>query len=261
MTKLLIIGPQPSCKSHVPDYYSSLILWLKNCSISLSLAAFAFVGVEIPAATALEARISPRPAGKGGPVDRSVKFSAIWVSIIAGMIYVLGALLIGFDLDSNDSFLPRANWLGSSNTSSSTEYYSAFVISAKRSAISGHQGLADFINACILFTQLTAANTTLYVASRTLFSLTKDIHAHEGSPRITKILGSFGKTNNRQVPMRALAASCLFCWVPFLYLKDSDARGTNIGAVSGSKNVFQICRPDVVFSQPSCLMCWLTWDL
>ena len=173
-------------------------------------------------------------------MDRSVKFSAIWISIIAGMIYVLGALLISFDLDPNDALLPRANWLGSSNTSNSTEYYSAFVISANKSAISGHQGLADFISVCILFTQLTAANTTLYVASRTLFSLTKGIHAHEGSPRITKILAFFGKTNNRKVPMRALAASCFFCWVPFLYLKNSGAPGTNIGAVSGSMNVCQI---------------------
>ena len=188
-------------------------------------------------------------------MDRSVKFSAIWVSIIAGMIYMLGALLISFDLDPNDSSLPRANWIGNSNTSNSTAYYSAFVISAKRSAISGHQGLADFINVCLLFTQLTAANTTLYVASRTLFSLTKDIHAHESSPRITKILAFFGQTNRRKVPMRALGASCLFCWVPFLYLKDSDARGTDIGAVSGSINVYQTQRPDVGFLQPSCLMC------
>ena len=166
-------------------------------------------------------------------MDRSVKFSAIWVSIIGGSIYVLGALLISFDLDSNDSFLPRPIWLGNSTNSNSTEYDSAFVISAERSAISGHQGLADFINVCILFTQLTAANTTLYVASRTLFSLTKEIHAHERSPRITKVLAFFGKTNHRKVPMRALAASCFFCWVPFRYLKNSDARETNIGAVSG----------------------------
>ena len=173
-------------------------------------------------------------------MDRSVKFSAIWISIIAGMIYVFGALLISFDLDPNDAYLPRTNSLGSSNTSNSPEYYSAFVISANNSAISGHKGLADFISVCILFTALTAANTTLYVASRTLFSLTKDINAHEGSPRITKILAFFGKTNNRKVPMRALAASCFFCWVSFLNLKNSGAPGTNIVAVSGSTNVCQI---------------------
>lgn len=169
-------------------------------------------------------------------MDRSVKFSAIWVSIIAGVIYVLGALLISFDLDWNDSSLPRLSWLGNFTTSKSTnKYYSAFVISARNSAISGHQGLADFINVCILFTQLTAANTTLYVASRTLFSLTKGVHPDADSPYVTKCLAFLGKTNRRKVPMRALAASCCFCWVPFLYLKDSNARGTTIGAVGGSE--------------------------
>ena len=71
---------------------------LMKYSISLSLAAFAFVGVEIPAATALEARISRNLADRGELVDRSVKFSAIWISIIAGLIYVIGALLVSFDL-------------------------------------------------------------------------------------------------------------------------------------------------------------------
>ena len=186
-------------------------------------------------------------------MDRSVKFSAIWVSIIAGVIYVLGALLISFDLDWDDPQLPPLSWLNSSDPTN--KYLSAFVISAKNSAIPGHGRLADFIAVCILFTQLTAANTTLYVASRTLFSLTKDTYAHADSPWITKLLAFLGKTNRRKVPMRALAASCCFCWVPFLYLKDSNARGTTIGAVSGSKNVYQIQRPDVGFLQPSYLMC------
>lgn len=201
-------------------------------SISLSLAAFAFVGVEIPAATALEARISRNLADRGELVDRSVKFSAIWVSIIAGLIYVIGALLVSFDLDWDDPKLPRLSWLASRNGNGD----SAFVIAANNSAIPGHQGLADFITVCILITALTAANTTIYVASRTLFSLTKGIQANAASPWITKFLSFFGQTNHRRVPMRALAASCCFCWVPFLYLADSNAPGTTTGAVSGLNN-------------------------
>lgn len=237
---------------------------LKKCSISLSLAAFAFVGVEIPAATALEARISRNPTNRGGPVDRSVKFSAIWVSIIVGLIYILGALLVSFDLDWDDPQLPRLSWLASStgtgdsisgSESSTNKSNSAFVIAANNSAISGHQGLANFITVCILITALTAANTTLYVASRTLFSLTKGIQANASSPWITKFLSFFGQTNHRRVPMRALAASCCFCWVPFLYLSDSNAPGTNIGAVSGRNNVYHVQPSDLGFLQSSCSMC------
>ena len=220
---------------------------LSDCSISLSLAAFAFVGVEIPAATAIEARISPNLAGTGEPVDRSVKFSAIWVSVIVGSFYILGSLLLSFDVRWNDPQLPRLSWLPASITtgnnilgseSSTKKSTSAFVIAANNSAISGHYGLANFINVCILITALTAANTTLYVASRTLFSLTKGIEANSGSPWITRFLSFFGRTNHRRVPMRALAASCCFCWVPFLYLSKSNAPGTNIRAVSGHKSIY-----------------------
>ncbi len=222
---------------------------LTKYSISLSLAAFAFVGVEIPAATALEARISSNLADRGELVDRSVKFSAIWVSIIAGLIYVIGALLVSFDLDWNDKQLPRLSWLASTNGTedSNSGSNSAFVIAAKNSAIPGHGGLADFITVCILITALTAANTTLYVASRTLFSLTKGVQANAASPWITKILSFFGQTNHRRVPMRALAASCFFCWVPFLYLSDRNAPGTNIAAVSGPNYIYHVQSSNVGF--------------
>lgn len=164
------------------------------------------------------------------------------MSIIVGLIYILGALLVSFDLDWDDPRLPRLSWLpstgdcGLETEDSTSKYTSAFVIAANNSAIPGRQGLANFITVCILITALTAANTTLYVASRTLFSLTKGIQANASSPWITKFLSFFGQTNHRRVPMRALAASCCFCWVPFLYLADSNAPGTTTGAVSGLNN-------------------------
>lgn len=173
-----------------------------------------------------------------------MQFSAIWVSIFAGLIYILGALLISFDLDWDDPQLPRLSWLYNGSDSTSRKSDSAFVIAANNSRISGHQELANFITVCILITALTAANTTLYVASRTLFSLTKGIQANASSPWITKFLSFFGKTNHRRVPMRALAASCCFCWVPFLYLSNKNAPGTTIGAVSGPNNVYVVQTSD-----------------
>ena len=205
---------------------------LRRESLSISLACFAFVGIEIPAATALEARVQT-PSIRGGPVDRTVRFAAAWVSIIAGCIYILGALLVSIDLNWDDVNLPRVSWLvfvssnpglllaGTSN--------SAFIIAGKEAKL---PGLADFITVGLVISALTAANTTLYVASRTLFGLTRGVDTNSQSPWIKRFLSFLGKTNHRKVPMRAIVASCCFCWIPFLYLSKSDGSGTNIGAVS-----------------------------
>ena len=199
-------------------------------SISLSLAAFAFVGVEIPAATALEVRAQDSRVQRGGPVDRTVKFSGVW-----------GALMVASDLLWDDPNLPRLSWPNHSDTSGTSDSVvgsesadatsnSAFVIAASNSEIGGHQVLADSITVCLLITALTAANTALYVASRTLFSLTTGIEAGPNSPWITKFLAYFGKTNGHKVPIRALAASSCFSWVLFLYLSNKHA--PTIAAVS-----------------------------
>ena len=154
--------------------------------------------------------------------------------------------MVASDLLWDDPNLPRLSWLnhsGASDTSGTSDSVagsesadttsnSAFVIAASNSEIGGHQVLADFVTVCLLITALTAANTALYVASRTLFSLTTGIVAYPNSPWITKFLAYFGKTNGHKVPIRALAASCCFSWVSFLYLSNKRAPGPTIAAVS-----------------------------
>ena len=174
---------------------------------------------------------------------------------------MIGALLLSFNVLWNDSQLPRLSWLVSDQTadgvsvleSSSNKSNSAFVIAAVNSAVSGHNGLAAFINSCILVTGLTTANTTLYIASRTLFSLTERIKATPSSPLILRTLSYFGQTNRRRVPMRAVLASCFFCWVPFLYLSKSNEPGTTISAVSRHEIFHHIQSSDVGFLPPSYL--------
>ena len=196
------------------------------------MACFAFVGIEIPAATALEARAQLSSARPGGPADSTVRFAAVWVSIIAGCIYILGALLVSFDLDWDEVNLPRVSWLVSEPTKPGLllngTSNSAFIIAGKESKL---PGLAGFITVGLVISALTAANTTLYVASRTLFGLMRRVKAGPDSPWIERFFSSLGKTNHRKVPMRAVVASCAFCWVPFLYLSHSDESGTNIGTV------------------------------
>ena len=177
----------------------------------------------------------------GGPVDGTVRFAAVWISIMAGCIYTLGALLVSFDLKWDDVNLPRASWLVSepANTGHLMKgtSNSAFIIAGKEAEL---PGLAGFITVGLVISALTAANTTLYVASRTLFGLTRRVTAGPDSLWIERFFSFLGKTNHRKVPMRAILASCCFCWVPFLYLSNSDESGTNIGTVR-SPIFFSMC--------------------
>ena len=152
---------------------------------------------------------------------------------------------MSFDLQWDDVNLPRASWLVSESTNVGHllkgTANSAFIIVGREAEL---PGLARFITVGLVVSALTAANTTLYVASRTLFGLTRRVKADPDSPWIEKFFSFFGKTNHRKVPMRAVLASCCFCWVPFLYLSNSDGSGTNIGAVRSHHLSFNVSYSD-----------------
>ncbi|KAI9836444.1 MAG: hypothetical protein M1819_001476 [Sarea resinae] len=190
---------------------------------SLSIATFAFVGVETTAATALEARLTV-PMGGENPSTRSLKNVATRVPILAAVLYFFGSLFVTLNMQWDDRNLPRASWipLGNDNVVKGTSN-SAFVIIATESKI---KGLPGVVTVFLLFTGLTAANTQVYIASRTLFSLTRDIEASAW----WSCLGYFGRTNDRMIPMRALLASCIFLPIPFAYL--SNKAGTTVQDVS-----------------------------
>ncbi len=210
----------------------------------MSIATFAYVGVEVVAASALEAQWPKARADSNMPrrskdilVGNTVKFSSIFISILATFAYSLSGFLASLDIKSNDCQLPQLSWLTPSNCSNSEQgnTASAFVAIAQQSRI---PYLADIFNAFLVFTCLTCANTNLYVASRALFGLTSRLDAGSGSPWYLRVLAWFGRTNNRKVPMRAMVFSAVaFCWVPFLQLSGETSESTPIGMVSVSGNV------------------------
>ena len=206
--------------------------WAQAFFMSLSIAAFAYVGIEITAASALEARVTkerPTSSPKSRTIGRTVKFSAIWIPFFAAVLYVLAGTLVTLNIRWDDPRLPRMSWMqetdGNPGVGSTS---SAFVLVAE---YSGVPGLASTMNLFLMFTALTCANTNLYVASRTLFALTRNIESGPNTPWYDRILAYFGRTNNKKVPLAAILASCIFAWIPFLYLATEHGPNTSIGAI------------------------------
>ena len=80
---------------------------------------------------------------------------------------------------------------------------SPFVIAAKNAGV---HGLDDAINALLLVFTVSAANSDIYLASRTLWALAKDRQAPQ----------FFHRTNVRGVPVPAVALSSLFIALGFM---------------------------------------------
>lgn len=130
--------------------------WSAAFFMSLSIAAFSYVGVEIVAASALEARVPiERGSKQRGAVGKTVRFTAVWLSPFAALLYVLAGILVSLNIQWNDPRLPRMPWIITNNNSSPD---SAFIIVAKGA---GLHGLAGTLSVFLLFTALSCANTNL----------------------------------------------------------------------------------------------------
>jgi amino acid transporter len=130
--------------------------WVAALFMSMSIAAFSYVGVEIVAASALEARVPiERGVQQRGAVGKTVRFTAIWTSPFAAMLYVLAGILVSLNIKWDDPRLPRMPWIVTNNDSTPD---SAFVIVAKSAQL---HGLAGTMNVFLLTTALTCANTNL----------------------------------------------------------------------------------------------------
>jgi amino acid transporter len=215
--------------------------------MSISIATFAYVGVEVIAACALEAQwpgesadehTEPAPeTPKDTLIGTTVKFSAIFIPVLATVAYTLSGVLGSIDISEGDCHLPRLSWLPDKNCTgpAGTGTGAAFVLIAAESEI---PYLADVFNAFLVFTCLSCAGTSLYIASRTLFGLTSRLEGGRGGGKrwLLRGLAWFGKTNRHNVPLRAMIFSAVaFWWVPFLQLIGGRTR-SSINAVRNYLN-------------------------
>jgi amino acid transporter len=133
-------------------------------------------------------------------IPRAIKLTFYRILVF----YVFLVFLLGMIVPYNSKELKTAN---SSKTSAAA---SPFVVAIQ---ISGIKVLPGIFNACVLLFVLSAANSDLYIASRTLYGL-----AHEGNaPRI------FTWTDRRGVPVYALGLSSAFCLLAFLNVSTGSA--------------------------------------
>ncbi|KAK3636647.1 hypothetical protein LTR22_018613 [Elasticomyces elasticus] len=237
-----------------PEQASS---WGQAFFMALQIAAFAFIGIEIPAVLAVEADIAHRPrqqdkssagllgrlmqglhVGSKAPANAELKFSAVYLPFLMGVIYVVAGFLVTLNVEANDASLPRNHWTRNEHScdlSSIDEFQtmcgrvtcttsnSGFVISAHNAQI---PGLPSAITVFLIVTALSSANTTLYVASRTLYDLGRSVEppAERGWRQWSaKCISVFGRVSGSQVPHYAVLASMVFIVIPFLSLLKSQS--------------------------------------
>ncbi|PWY93236.1 hypothetical protein BO94DRAFT_532960 [Aspergillus sclerotioniger CBS 115572] len=138
-------------------------------------ATFAYLGTELVGVTVGEAE-NPRKT-----IPRAIKLTFFRIVVF----YVVSVLLVGTLVPYNSKELIFAT------NQSSSAAASPFVVAVK---LAGIPVLPHILNACILLFVFSAANSDLYIATRTIYGLSK-----EG-----KAPSFLSKTDSRGVPVYAL---------------------------------------------------------
>lgn len=157
---------------------------------SLVTAVFAFLGTELVGVTVGEAR-NPRKV-----IPKAIKLT-FWRIVI---FYIISVLLLGMCVPYNSRELIFANEESDSGTSASA---SPFVVAIQLAKI---PILPSILNAGFLIFVLSAANSDLYIASRTLYGLATE----------HKAPGFLRYTNSRGIPVASLAVCSCFTLLAFM---------------------------------------------
>ncbi|KAH8828954.1 amino acid permease [Flagelloscypha sp. PMI_526] len=171
----------------------------------LSQAAFSFIGTEVVAMAAGEAR-NPRKT-----LPKAIK--NVYIRIL--LFYIGGTFFIGVLVPSNDPGL---------NLADGTAASSPFTIAVERAGI---KVLPSIINACILTSAWSSASGMLYSSSRALYALSLARNA----PKI------FSRTLKNGLPIVSLCFCSLFATIA--YMSVDKGAGTvfgwlaNLTAVAG----------------------------
>ncbi|KAF8334137.1 amino acid permease [Cantharellus anzutake] len=177
----------------------------------LTQAAFSFIGTEIVAIAAGEAK-NPRRN-----IPKAIK--RVYIRIL--LFYIGGTATIGLLVPSNDKSLGLTSDAASS----------PFVIAIKRAGIGG---LPSTINAALLTSALSAASSDLYTSSRALYGLAIAGNA----PKI------FTRTSKSGLPYFSVFFCALFCCLAYLDVSSGSGKVfgwfTNMTSIAGLMTWFGI---------------------
>ncbi|KAK2870548.1 hypothetical protein FQN49_003114 [Arthroderma sp. PD_2] len=154
-------------------------------------ATFAYLGTELVGVTVGEAQ-NPRKT-----IPRAIKLTFYRILFF----YCLSILFLGMVVPYNHPDLLFATKASSSASAS------PFVVAIQ---IAGIRVLPSIFNGCILIFVFSAANSDLYIATRTIYGL-----AREG-----KAPAILARTNRSGVPIYALALSTMFALLAYLNVSD-----------------------------------------
>ena len=161
---------------------------------SFVVAVFAYIGTEL-VGVAIGEVDNPRKA-----VPRAIRLTLYRILTF----YVILVFLLGLILPYDSPDLIFANEHGAGAAAS------PFVVAMK---LAGVEVLPAIFNGCILLFVISAANSDLYIASRTLFANAIQANAHP----------IFTKTNSRGVPVSCIAISFIFSLLAYMNVGTNSA--------------------------------------
>ena len=172
----------------------------------MPIISYGFVGLESVSVTAFEARDL-----------RSLRCASRTLSYFVLGMYLFCAIGEFLNVQWSDGALPQIyGGINEASVQKGQPIHNSRAIIVIAALRAGYTRIAAILNGCMIFSALSASNTALYIASRTLYGMTRKINPWRWL-HILKFLGRvWPKTG---VPMGALSFSFFaFYWLPFLQL-------------------------------------------
>ncbi|KAI5814191.1 amino acid permease/ SLC12A domain-containing protein [Pyronema omphalodes] len=214
-------GPGATSVDHSDHLISGGFGQLLGVWKGMTLAAFSWVGVEIVAVTANEAKFPRDDLPRA-----TVRIFGTSFAVYLSSIFFVSLVVPFTDPGLLDLYDPRQT----------TSDFSPFIIAIRNAGI---EFLPGFISATIFFATWSTINTSLFVASRTIYGMAVKV-----DPIRYPRLAILSQTTQKGVPLMAIFASCIFS--PLAYLQ---CAGTNPQKLL------------IIFSQVETVLCLIVWAI